>query len=117
MRISDWSSDVCSSDLLWMEPELHAAAAMPVSSAQAAQSAVDFLQKEAAGASRWFITLPDARTVETKVAWIDPAIKNGQGRPAIKRASLSPATGQRLDEGRETRGGDFRSEEHKSELK
>src|SRR3546814_5961750 len=26
---------------------------------------------------------------------------------AIKRASLSPATGQRLDEVRETRGGDF----------
>src|SRR3546814_16583370 len=50
---------------LWMEPELHAAAAMPVSSAQAAQSAVAFLQKEAAGASRWFITLPDARHVET----------------------------------------------------
>src|SRR3546814_11056685 len=96
MRISDWSSDVCSSDLLWMEPELHAAAAMPVSSAQAAQSDVDFLQKEAAGASRWFITLPDARTVETKVAWIDKAIKKGQGRCSINGASLLPETGRRL---------------------
>jgi uncharacterized iron-regulated membrane protein len=92
---------------LWMQPELHAAAGTPVSAARAAETAIGFLEKEAVGAPRWFIYLPNPRNVETTVRWINPAKKNANGRPAIEHAELDPATGQRLAAPRQTRGGDF----------
>ncbi|HWK70084.1 MAG TPA: PepSY-associated TM helix domain-containing protein [Burkholderiaceae bacterium] len=92
---------------LWMQPELHAAASAPVPAGQAAQAAVDFLETEASGAPRWFINLPNPRSVETVVRWIDPTEKDGDGRPVIQHAQLDPATGARLPAVRDTKGGDF----------
>lgn len=91
---------------LWMKPELHAAAAAPVSAAQAIDNAVHMLEKEGAGASRWFITLPDERNQALGVVWVQPP-EPGQKRGKVERAQLNPATGERMGEVRETRGGDF----------
>ena len=46
---------------LWMQPELHAVAANPVSSEVAASAAQAAMTERAAGATRWFISLPDER--------------------------------------------------------
>jgi uncharacterized iron-regulated membrane protein len=92
---------------LWMQPELHAAAGAQVPAALAAQTAVGFLEKEAPDAPRWFIYLPNPRSVETNVRWINPAKKSANGRPVIEQAQLDPATGERLAAARQTRGGDF----------
>jgi uncharacterized iron-regulated membrane protein len=92
---------------LWMKPELHAAAATPVSSTLAVQNAIRMLEKEAAGASRWFITLPDERKPELRVVWIGQPEKGGKERGKVERAQLNPATGERMAKARETRGGDF----------
>ncbi|MFT0545939.1 PepSY-associated TM helix domain-containing protein [Allopusillimonas ginsengisoli] len=92
---------------LWMQPELHEIAATHVSTVQAAQTAVDFLKREAPNAPRWFITLPNPRTAETRAGWISSTIKDGQERRVVKQVSLNPATGERLANVRTTRGGDF----------
>ncbi|ABR90254.1 Uncharacterized conserved protein [Janthinobacterium sp. Marseille] len=92
---------------LWMKPELHAAAATPVPAAQAIDHAVRMLEKEAAGASRWFITLPDERNQALNVTWIGQPEPGKKGRGKLERAQLNPATGERLAEVRETRGGEF----------
>ena len=92
---------------LWMKPELHAAAATPVPAAQAIDHAVRMLEKEAAGAARWFITLPDERNQALNVVWIGQAEPGKKGRGKLERAQLNPATGERMAEVRETRGGEF----------
>ncbi|MFJ7566182.1 PepSY-associated TM helix domain-containing protein [Herminiimonas sp. NPDC097707] len=92
---------------LWMKPELHAAAATPVAASQAVHNAMLMLEKEAPGAARWFINLPDERNQTLEVLWIGQVAKGEKGRGKIERAQLNPATGERLPEARETRGGDF----------
>jgi uncharacterized iron-regulated membrane protein len=92
---------------LWMKPELHAAAAAPVPAAQAIDKAVHMLEKDGAGASRWFITLPDERNQAVAVTWIAQPEPGKKGRGKVERAQLNPATGERLAEVRETRGGEF----------
>lgn len=92
---------------LWMKPELHASAAAPVPAAQAVDKAVRMLEKDGAGASRWFITLPDERNQAVGVTWIAQPEPGKKGRGKVERAQLNPSTGERLAEVRETRGGDF----------
>jgi uncharacterized iron-regulated membrane protein len=92
---------------LWMKPELHAAAITPVADAVAVQNAVRMLEKEAGNSPRWFITMPSERNPELRVGWTSPQMQGEKGRPKFNRADLNPATGERLPEVRETRGGDF----------
>ncbi|WP_076593580.1 PepSY-associated TM helix domain-containing protein [Herminiimonas arsenitoxidans] len=92
---------------LWMKPELHAAAATPVPANQVVQNALRMLEKEAPGAARWSIDLPDERNQAVGVLWIGQPEKGKKGRGKLERAQLNPATGERLEEVRETRGGDF----------
>ncbi|MES2026382.1 MAG: PepSY-associated TM helix domain-containing protein [Pseudomonadota bacterium] len=91
---------------LWMKPELHAAAATPVPPAQAIENGMRMLERDGAGASRWFITLPDERNQALGVTWVQPP-EPGQKRGKVERAQLNPATGERMGDVRETRGGDF----------
>lgn len=92
---------------LWMKPELHAAAITPVTNAVAAQNAVHMLEKEASKISRWFITMPSERQPEVTVGWSIPPAKGEKGRGKFNTVALNPATGERLAEVRETRGGEF----------
>lgn len=92
---------------LWMKPELHAATLTPVSNVVAAQNAVRMLEKEGAKSPRWFITMPNERNPALTVGWTSPPVKGEKGRGKFNNAQLNPATGERLAEVRETRGGDF----------
>lgn len=92
---------------LWMQPELHPAVITPVSDVIAAQNAIRMLEKEAAKAPRWFITMPSDRNPELRVGWTSPPVKGEKGRGKFNNADLNPATGERLAAVRETRGGDF----------
>jgi uncharacterized iron-regulated membrane protein len=94
---------------LWMKPELHRAAAGPVTQADAAAHAMRTLQERGAHAPRWFITLPDERSPATRIRWTNPT-PPGEARGARARPNsemLDPATGDVLSAARETRGGEF----------
>jgi len=92
---------------LWMKPELHAAAITPVSNVVAAQNAIRMLEKEVANSPRWFITMPNERNPSLSVGWTSPPVNGEKGRGKVHNALLNPATGERLADVRETRGGDF----------
>ena len=95
---------------LWMQPELHAIAANPVSSEIAATAAQAAMSARAAGATRWFITLPDERDPATQLGWSKPSKpgdkKKGR-RGNFHSEKADPATGDVLSKPRETRGGEF----------
>jgi len=94
---------------LWMTPELHAGASAPVSQQVALERAVAHLERNAAAAKRWFITLPTERSGAIRVGWVaqpkDGA--NGNARSRFKSEILDPATGQKQSAARQTRGGEF----------
>lgn len=85
----------------WMQPEIPVRA---IDGAASIQMAQNYLQQNAAGASRWFISMPDERTPGLSVGWL-PEGKAGQ-RSNFKRALLDPQTGNEV-QARDTRGGDF----------
>ena len=85
----------------WMQPEIPVRAVDGQASIQVAQ---DYLQRNAADASRWFISLPDERTPALSVGWL-PVGKPGE-RSSFKRALLDPQTGKEV-QARDTRGGEF----------
>jgi uncharacterized iron-regulated membrane protein len=85
----------------WMQPEIPVRA---VDGAVSIQVAQQYLQQHAAGASRWFINMPDERTPALSVGWL-PEGKSGQ-RGNFQRALLDPQTGTEV-QARDTRGGDF----------
>lgn len=95
---------------LWMQPELHAAAARPVSGEQAATAAQAALQERADGATRWFVTLPSERSPTLQLGWIKPSQpgekKKGR-RGNFHSEKADAATGEVLSKPRETRGGEF----------
>jgi uncharacterized iron-regulated membrane protein len=86
----------------WMQPELRPAV---VPAAQAADSAIRYLQRTSPNDLQWFVYLPDERTAATRV--FARAKPNPDGPPAKRRPEfkLDPATGQPL-EARDTRGGE-----------
>jgi len=83
----------------WMQPEIRATAAAP---AEAASSAVRYLTRTGADDLQWYIYLPDARTVATRVFRVpakpDPKARGGE-------LDLDPVSGTPLT-ARETRGGE-----------
>ncbi|KPW42346.1 Uncharacterized protein ALO59_01233 [Pseudomonas amygdali pv. mellea] len=85
----------------WMQPEIPVRALDAGASVQRAQ---DYLQSHTAGATRWFISLPDERTPGLAVGWL-PEGKQGQ-RNNFVRKLLDPQTGSEV-QARDTRGGDF----------
>lgn len=95
---------------LWMQPELHAVAANPVSSEVAASAAQAAMTQRAAGATRWFISLPDERTQATQLGWSKPS-KPGEKKKGRRgnfhSEKTDPATGDVLSKPRDTRGGEF----------
>ncbi|MBY4899214.1 PepSY domain-containing protein [Cupriavidus sp. AU9028] len=96
---------------LWMKPELHRRGPVTVSDTQATQQAIGYLQRHAAGAPRWFISLPDERRPVVSVLWTLPPKQaaGGEGgkRRRFETRLLDPATGEVLADARETRGGEF----------
>ncbi|MFZ4873787.1 PepSY-associated TM helix domain-containing protein [Janthinobacterium sp. Mn2066] len=95
---------------LWMQPELHGAAASKVSTEAAATAAQHAMQERADGAPRWFISLPGERTPATQLGWSKPS-KPGEkkrGRRGNFHTEMAdPATGEVLSKPRDTRGGEF----------
>jgi len=95
---------------LWMQPELHGAAASKVTTEAAATAAQQAMQERAQGAPRWFISLPGERTPATQLGWSKPS-KPGEkkrGRRGNFHSEMAdPATGDVLSKPRETRGGEF----------
>ena len=95
---------------LWMQPELHGAAASQVSTEEAAKVAQQAMQERATGATRWFISLPGERNPATQLGWSKPSQpgekKRGR-RGNFHSEKADPATGEVLSKPRETRGGEF----------
>ncbi|MBB5367655.1 MULTISPECIES: PepSY domain-containing protein [unclassified Janthinobacterium] len=95
---------------IWMQPELHGAAASKVTTEAAATAAQQAMQERAQGAPRWFISLPGERTPATQLGWSKPS-KPGEkkrGRRGNFHSEMAdPATGDVLSKPRETRGGEF----------
>ena len=95
---------------LWMQPELHGAAASQVSTEEAAKVAQKAMQERATGATRWFISLPGERNPATQLGWSKPSKpgekKRGR-RGNFHSEKADPATGEVLSKPRETRGGEF----------
>ena len=95
---------------LWMQPELHGAAASQVSTEEAAKVAQKAMQERATGATRWFISLPGERNPATQLGWSKPSQpgekKRGR-RGNFHSEKADPATGEVLSKPRETRGGEF----------
>lgn len=85
---------------LWMQPELHGS----IASQQAADLAVQHLQRVAPSAESWRIDLPNAREPVINVSWREPG--QTQGRRGGPRHILDATTGEQLF-ARDTRGGDF----------
>ena len=87
----------------WMQPEYRA---VPVTSAQAAETAVTHMQRVGADDVQWYVYLPDARTTAMRIfeqRKPDPnAAKKRRRAPEI---ILDPATGDEIH-ARETRGGE-----------
>lgn len=95
---------------LWMKPELHASLQENVPAEVAAQRAYGFLQREAANAERWFISLPDDRNPTISLFWLRPAKPEDAGKPnraRLETRTLDAATGEPIPGARETRGGEF----------
>lgn len=90
---------------LWMKPELHGAAMQPASVTRAGETAVQVLQRRAAQAKHWFITLPTARTPYSRATWSGPDGK-------LHTALIDPATGAELPSARDTHAGAFLSRLH-----
>jgi len=89
----------------WMQPEYRP---RPVGNAEAARTAVAWLQKNAPHDEQWTIYLPNDRTLATRVFTRarpspDPKAPRPPRRPETR---LDPATGVPV-EARETRGGEF----------
>ncbi|MFM2087190.1 MAG: hypothetical protein RLZZ237_2059, partial [Pseudomonadota bacterium] len=95
---------------IWMQPELHGAAASKVTTEAAATAAQQAMQERAEGAPRWFISLPGERTPATQLGWSKPS-KPGEkkrGRRGNFHSEMAdPATGEVLSKPRDTRGGEF----------
>ena len=95
---------------IWMQPELHGAAASKVTTEAAATAAQQAMQERAEGAPRWFIGLPGERTPATQLGWSKPS-KPGEkkrGRRGNFHSEMTdPATGEVLSKPRDTRGGEF----------
>ncbi|EKZ96596.1 hypothetical protein D769_24908 [Cupriavidus sp. HMR-1] len=95
---------------LWMKPELHASSDGDVSAADVAQRAYAYLQREAPGAERWFINLPDARRPAISVFWLrkpGPADAGKGNRARLESRTLDARTGMPIPGARDTRGGEF----------
>ncbi|ATQ77100.1 hypothetical protein CR152_23230 [Massilia violaceinigra] len=94
---------------LWMEPELHGAAAHKAGSVDAADMAVKALQQRAPDAQRWFINLPTERRGAVRIAWTAPPPPEGapRKRQRLQTALIDPLTGAAMAEPRDTRGGEF----------
>ncbi|MEG1054355.1 MAG: PepSY-associated TM helix domain-containing protein, partial [Janthinobacterium sp.] len=58
---------------LWMQPELHGAAASDVTTEEAATVAQQAMEERATGATRWFISLPGERSPATQLGWSKPS--------------------------------------------
>lgn len=85
----------------WMQPEI---AARPVNAEANIRLAQSYLQQHAAGATRWFINMPDERSPGLMVGWL-PEGKPGQRNNFVRKV-LDTRTGDPV-QARETRGGDF----------
>lgn len=85
----------------WMQPEI---AATPVPAATAARSAIAYLQGVGADDASWFIMLPNARDVVTRV-YEQPNAKAVAKPRRREELVLDGATGRPV-EGRDTRGGE-----------
>lgn len=85
----------------WMTPEVKVA---PISAVQSVELATRYLNNNAAGASRWYITPSTARAPAVLVSYVDPKAKPGRG--SFKSARIDPNTGEAIV-ARATRGGDF----------
>lgn len=95
---------------IWMKPELHAALNQDVPTADAAQRAIAYLQREAPNAERWFVSLPDDRNPTISMFWLRPAKGGDAGknnRARLESRTLDPVSGEPIPGARETRGGDF----------
>ncbi|WP_198352677.1 PepSY-associated TM helix domain-containing protein [Sphingomonas sp. MA1305] len=85
----------------WMQPEL---SGRPVPAADAASSAIRYLQQTGADDQQWYIYLPGPREVATRVfALPKPGLAGGRKR--ADELTLDPATGQPVH-ARATRGGE-----------
>ena len=98
----------------WMKPEMHAAAlqasaqpATPQQQAERARQAIEWMQANAAGSPRWFITLPSAREPVSTLFWIKPNADPKGARAARFGEAMLDASGQPHASARDTRGGDF----------
>ncbi|MET0334454.1 MAG: PepSY-associated TM helix domain-containing protein [Rhizobacter sp.] len=95
----------------WMKPELHAATFSALPQGEVVERAVHTLQERGPDAPRWFITLPTEREPGVRATWTKPPPPKGQkpepGRRRAETAMLDPATGEKLADARETRGGEF----------
>ncbi|MCZ2499342.1 PepSY domain-containing protein [Xylophilus sp. Kf1] len=97
----------------WMKPELHRAAARPVSSVAAAERAVAYLQTHGGAESpRWFINLPGERQPMANLFWAPKPQPPVPGADKPRRARFSsalidPGTGEKAEGARATRGGEF----------
>lgn len=95
---------------LWMKPELHQAAQAPASTGQLAQTAVNYMSKNAADAPRWFISLPADRSSSLTGGWIVPptAVDKAAGRRGkFQNDTIDAVSGEKMAAVRETRGGEF----------
>ncbi|MES2498519.1 MAG: PepSY-associated TM helix domain-containing protein [Pseudomonadota bacterium] len=86
----------------WMQPELRPVAAPP---AQAAASAVRWLQANGAHDEQWTIFLPDDRTTATRIFQRARPPADGSKPPRKPEVRLDPASGQPIA-ARDTKGGE-----------
>lgn len=94
---------------LWMKPELHASHDAPVNSKQALQTAVATLQRVAPDATRWFISLPQERSLALRIGWMTPPPPGAppHARGKFTNQIIDPLSGEKMPDVRETRGGEF----------
>ncbi|KAF1010219.1 MAG: hypothetical protein GAK32_01634 [Pseudomonas fluorescens] len=85
----------------WMQPEIQV---RPLDDLRSLGAAQQFLQQQAPGASRWFITLPDGRDPGLSVMWQEQAEPGKRG--AFVQKVLDPLTAQPV-QARDSMGGDF----------
>ncbi|RON65211.1 PepSY domain-containing protein [Pseudomonas fluorescens] len=86
----------------WMQPEIPA---RPINAEASLTLAQEYLQQHAAGASRWLISLPDARDPGLTVRWQPSPAKPGE-RGRFESKTLDAQTGAEVL-GRESMGGEF----------
>lgn len=95
----------------WMRPEVPSTLAR---GPEAAERALQYLQRHAAHAESWTVTLPDERNGTLRMFWRNPesATSTDDGKRRGRRggrfgdATVNPDTGEAIA-ARETRGGDF----------